>query len=104
MSKKIKRIPILNSVKVNSKITYEVLFADEIISGPDVLGEMRPNEKQIVLKNGQSERELQLTFLHENFHLMADENNLKLTEKQVRGLEKAFYKWLVTNDLAIVQI
>lgn len=104
MSKKIQRVPILNSVKVNSKVTYEVLFADEIISGPDVLGEMRPNEKQIVIKNGQTDREMQLTFLHEVWHLLSDENNLKLTETQVRGLEKAFYKWLVANNLAIVQI
>jgi hypothetical protein len=97
MSKKLKRVAIPNSVRITPKVTYEVLFSDEISSGPDIMGEMRPVEKQIIIKNGQSNTELVKTFIHELIHALSDENDVGMTETQVRKMETAVYKFLRLN-------
>lgn len=99
MSKKLKSITIPTSVRITPKVTYEVLFSDEISSGPDVLGEMRPVEKQIIIKNGQSNTEMAKTYIHEVLHAISDENDVKLTEQQVRKLENALWRFLRLNNL-----
>lgn len=99
MSKKLKSITIPTSVRITPKVTYEVLFSDEISSGPDVLGEMRPVEKQIIIKNGQSQTELVKTTIHEIIHAISDENDIGLTETQVRKLENAVYRVLRLNGV-----
>lgn len=86
--KLVKNIP--SSVEVAKGVTYEVLYSDTIISGEDVLGETRPTDKQIVLKNGQPNRELVLTTWHEAIHAFALEHDVPLTESEVRKFENAF--------------
>ncbi len=97
--KKVKTPVIPSKVRITAKVTYEVLFTDEFLAGPHLLGEMRPTEKQIVIKNGQSDTELAKTYIHELFHAISDENDIKLTEKQVRKLENAVYRFFRLNGI-----
>lgn len=92
-----KKVTLPSSFRFTPKITYEVLFADEIKNDPEVLGEMRPNERQIVIKNGQSNTEILKTVIHEIIHVLSDENEVGLTESQVRALELATYRFLRLN-------
>lgn len=82
------RNKIPSSVVVNKK-RYEVLWVDSF-ADPEVLGEKRVDPNQIVLKTGESDKETVLTFGHELLHAVADEYEAKLTETQVRKLEKGF--------------
>jgi hypothetical protein len=87
---------IPHKVEVGRKVEYEVMYSDTIKS-EDVLGEMRPKERLIILKNEQSSRETVLTLFHEFLHSVSEEHKSKLTESQVRSLEKAFpyfYKFI----------
>lgn len=97
MSRKLKKVAIPNSVRITADVAYEVLFSDEISSGPDIMGEMRPVEKQIIIKNGQSQTELVKTFIHEVIHALSDENDIRMTESQVRKMETAVYRFLRLN-------
>lgn len=97
MSKKIKKVNIPNLVRITPKISYEVLFTDLISENPDTLGEMRPDVKQIIIKNNQSSTELVKTFIHEVFHAISDEHGIGLTEAQVKGLELGVYRFLRLN-------
>lgn len=68
--------------------TYEVLFIDEFKS-PSTLGETRLEDKQIVLKNGQTPKELVKTYLHECLHAVSEEFDVGLTEQQILKMEEA---------------
>lgn len=86
-------------VRITSKVSYEVLFVDEF-PNPRTLGECRPNEKQIVLKNGQSDTEIYKSYVHELFHSFSFEYpGLNLTEKQVQKLEEAMYRYERLNNI-----
>lgn len=94
-----KNIP--NSTQVAGKKNYEVLYSDTIKDADDVLGETRFDPNQIVLKNGQSSREMVLTYWHEFLHAAAAEHEVPLTESEVRRLERAFpyfYRFFVTLE------
>lgn len=80
-----RRIP---SKVVIGDCTYEVLFIDEFKS-PSILGETRLEDKQIVLKNGQTPKELVKTYIHECLHAVSEEFDVNLTEQQVLKLEEA---------------
>lgn len=99
MSKKKLKDLIPPKVRITSKISYEVLFVDEF-TDPKCLGECRPTEKQIVLKNGQSDTEMYKSYLHELFHSFSFEYpGLNLTEKQVQKLEEAMYRYERLNKI-----
>jgi len=80
-----RRIP---SKVVIGNYTYEVLFIDEFKS-PSTLGETRLEDKQIVLKNGQTPKELVKTYLHECLHAVSEEFDVNLTEQQILKMEEA---------------
>ena len=80
-----RRIP--SKVLIGNTI-YEVLFIDEFKS-PSILGETRLEDKQIVLKNGQTPKELVKTYIHECLHAVSEEFDVNLTEQQVLKLEEA---------------
>ena len=93
------KTPILPShIRVTSKVTYEVLFTDTF-KDESVVGEMRKDARQIVIKNGQSNKELISTYIHEVLHVLSDENDVKLTESQVGKLELAIYRFLRLNGI-----
>lgn len=80
-----RRIP---SKVVIGDYAYEVLFIDEFKS-PSTLGETRLEDKQIVLKNGQTPKELVKTYLHECLHAVSEEFDVGLTEQQILKMEEA---------------
>jgi hypothetical protein len=80
-----KRIPSRVTIGNNS---YEILFIDEFNS-PSTLGETRLEDKQIVLKNGQTPKELVKTYLHECLHAISEEYDVGLTEQQILKLEES---------------
>lgn len=92
-----KRIPA--SVQLSRSRKYEVLHSEEIKSNQDVLGETRFDEKQVVLKTGQSDRELVHTYFHELIHVASFEYDANLTETQVRALEDSLYYVLKKNNI-----
>lgn len=94
--RKVKRPDIPQSIRVTPKVTYEIVYVDSF-KNPDVLGEMRPDIKQIAIKNGQSNTELIKTYIHELTHMISDENGIGLTERQVTKLEHALYRFLRLN-------
>lgn len=96
--KRVKKPNIPSSIRITPKLSYEILFTDSF-PNPDVLGEMRIDTKQIVIKNGQSNTELMRTYIHEIIHVLSDENDVKLTESQVTKLEQATYRFLRLNGL-----
>lgn len=90
---------IPSSVRITRDISYEILFVDEFVD-PRCLGECRPVEKQIVIKNGQSDTEMYKSYIHELFHAFSFEyEGMNLTEKQVRLLEEAFYRYERLNKI-----
>lgn len=85
-------------VRITNKINYEIVFIDDFID-PKVLGECRPNTKQIVLKKGLSNTLLLRTLLHESLHAIAMENDFELPESQVLNLEDGIFRFLKLNNL-----
>lgn len=93
----LKLIP--SSVRITSKVTYEIVFI-EAFPDPKQVGECRLGEhKQIVIKSGQSPTETFLTCLHEISHSLSDEYGIGLTESQVLKLERALFNILKLNKL-----
>lgn len=87
---------IPNRVRITSKVEYEVLFVEEFKDG-QTLGECRSDVKQIVINKNQSDTEARKTFIHETIHAIDSEEDIKLTEKQVRKLEDGIYRVLRLN-------
>lgn len=81
---------IPSKIQITPKVSYEILWTDAF-TDDKVVGETRFEQKQIVLKKGQSNKELILTLIHECFHAISFEYHISLTESQVQKLEKATY-------------
>lgn len=95
----VKNIP--HQVWIKAKTSFEVLFSDTIRTDDNVLGETRFDPRQIIIKNGQSNKEMIHTLWHEALHAISDETEANLTETQVRALEKAFpafYRFFIELD------
>lgn len=92
---------IPSKVRITRRIHYEVLWVQEFHNCPDTLGECRPNEKQIVLKVGQTPDQLLKTFIHEVFHAFKFEypSLKKLGHREIYGLELPIYNFLKLNKL-----
>lgn len=88
------------TVRITRNVSYEVLYTDDFVKDRKQVGEMRPDVKQIVIKNGQSDTETYKTFLHELFHALSNEYaGMNLTERQVQLLEEAFYRYERLNKI-----
>ena len=77
-------------IKTGHRRYWEVLEAYELGN----LGESRPNERQIVLAKDDKERSY--TLIHELIHCASFDEEIELTENQVRLLElwiKKFIKY-----------
>lgn len=95
--KKLKR-KIPHRVQIAKAAWYEVLYTDDFKDGT-TLGETRFEQRQIVIKNGQSPKMTVVTYLHECAHAFSAEHEINLTETQVLALEKAFYYMLKFNNI-----
>lgn len=87
-------------IKVGPRKYYEVLWVDEFPKDHELMGEMRPDSKQVVIRKGLGPKETVGTFFHEFLHAVSDENEVGLTERQVATLEKRFVEFkLFFGDL-----
>lgn len=89
-----KRIP--KKFKVGRK-TFKVIFINNV----DYLGLSDWNKNRIYLNKKQSKKELVHTYIHEIIHIMSDEYELKISEKQVQGLEKTLRFWIESGNIFI---
>lgn len=96
MSKKLLKL-IPSQIRIKSKIAYEVVWIDTF-EDSNILGMCRYDEKQIVLKKGQSNTETLKSFIHECYHAVSFESpKLQLTERQVLILEEETFRIFKLN-------
>lgn len=98
-----KRANLPTHLRVTRKRTYETLHVETFVN-PEILGETRFEPAQIVLKKGQSASEEVSTYLHEAYHAMCHEENIKLTETQVLKLEKATVRMFRLNPELLLEL
>lgn len=85
---------IPSRVQVNKSTWFEVLWVDEF-TDDNVLAEMRPDTKQIVIRKNQSPKETVKKYIHELTHMYADFNKIGLTETQVIEIEEKIVYYLL---------
>lgn len=90
------RIP--KSFKIGRK-TIKVKWIKEFPKDKKQVGESDHNLLEISLKLGESKKDTVHTFIHECLHMFSDEFNIKLTEKQVQGLEKTLQFWMKDGNI-----
>lgn len=78
-------------VKITSKVAYTVVWVSEF-EDETLVGQCDLDNKQILLKMGESDDETSWTFGHEILHAISHEYGLDLTERQVSGVERALMK------------
>jgi hypothetical protein len=93
----LKLIP--NIVRVTRNVSYEVLWNDEFPKDDNQLGECRGDVKQIVINKNQSPTETFKTYLHEALHAADFEEEIGLTEGQVRKLEDSLFRMAKLNGI-----
>lgn len=90
-----KTIP--TSIRIKSKIKYEVVWTDLIGGNEKTLAECRYDSKQIVIKNGQSDTDKLKAFIHEVFHAIEFEYRIPIPHKIIYLLEHAIFKIIKLN-------
>jgi Zn-dependent peptidase ImmA (M78 family) len=90
-TKLIKNIP--SRISVRNKDAYEVVFIKDFVNDKAQVGETRFTERQILLKENQTDKQKILTLFHEYLHAISAEYDADLTEKQVSQLEPTFHSF-----------
>jgi len=90
----VRKIP--SHIKIKNKVTYEVVTIKKF-KDDQTLGECRPETRQIVIKEGQSDKETIKCFLHEVMHCVAIERGIELSHKSIYELEDALYYLIFHN-------
>lgn len=62
------------------------------------MGECRFNQRQIAIKEGQSDKEMFKSMCHELLHSIAEERGIKISHKAIYQLEEAIYYVIFHND------
>lgn len=88
---------IPNKIRITQKITYEIVYQDEIKSDPDCIGLCDPNTKHIYIKNGLSKTGRIKCLLHEICHAIFDENEIKINHSEIYKIEESLFKFLKLN-------
>jgi Zn-dependent peptidase ImmA (M78 family) len=83
-------------IKIKNKCVYEIVHIDTF-KDPEVLGECRFQERQIVIKKGQSERQELQTLIHEILHAVCEERGIGVAHKDIYKLEHALEYLLRAN-------
>jgi Zn-dependent peptidase ImmA (M78 family) len=90
-----KRIP----TKVHiGKTPYEIVWIEAFHDGVTV-GETRYEQRQIVLKTGENDKETVLTYCHEILHAWSHESGADLTETQVAAMEELIPILIKTGNI-----
>lgn len=84
-------------IKIKNKVVYERVSVDSF-ADPDTLGECRFDQRQIAIKDGQSERQEMKTFIHELLHAVCEERGIKISHRAIYQLEDALFYLLFHND------
>ena len=82
-------------VRLTGKVAYEVVWTDGL--GKDTCGECRYDSKQIILKNGLSQRLTTQTFIHEVLHAVEFEYGIPIPHTIVTQLDEALERVLRLN-------
>lgn len=90
---------IPHRVRIKARVAYDVVYADVIQDDPDCLGLCDFENRQIIIKNGQSEKETLKTFAHELFHSWEHEFKITIKHKDIYLLEDAVFNFLTLNKL-----
>ena len=77
-------------IKIKNKCVYEIVHIDTF-RDPEVLGECRFSERQIVIKKGQTEKQEWKTICHEILHSICEERGIDISHKSIYQLEEALY-------------
>ena len=88
---------IPHSIRIKSKVKYEVVWSDLIQEDNKTLAMCRYEEKQIVIKNGQSETDNWKCFIHEVCHAIEFEYRIPIPHKIIYLLEDAIFKLIKLN-------
>lgn len=80
------------------KNTFTVEWTNTFENGKHV-GLSDWNKRVIYIKKGQSKKEQVHTYIHECIHIFSDEFDLKISEKQVIGLENTLTFWLKNGNI-----
>lgn len=80
------------------RTNFKVNFVDKFEDG-NYLGLSDWNKNSIYIKKNQTKKELVKTYIHECLHIFSDEFDLKLSEKQVQGLEKTLHFWISNGNI-----
>lgn len=87
---------IPSQIKIKNKVVYDIAHIDSF-KDKNQLGECRFNERLILIKRGQSERQEYKTFLHELLHAICHERGIDISHKAIYGLEGAIDYLLRAN-------
>ena len=90
-----KRIP--KSFNIGKK-EFKVYWLNEFPDKKQV-GESDWNNKLMQLKRDETYKDTVHTYIHECLHLFSDEFEIKLSEKQVQGLEKTLKYWVESGNI-----
>lgn len=85
------------SIKITKQTTFRVLWIDSFENKKQI-GECDYHTKQIVLKRGLDKWTLFWTFFHEIIHAISERRKLRITEKQVNGIEVGFSRIAELNN------
>ncbi len=88
---------IPHRVRIKSKVAYDIVFADVIQNDWECLGLCDYDNKQIIIKSGQSNMQQMKTFFHELGHAVSWENEIELKHKDIYKLENALYNLIKLN-------
>lgn len=81
------------------KNTFKVQWVEEFPKDKDQIGESDYNNKVISIIKDRSYKQTVYTYIHEVIHIFSDEFELKISEKQVQGLEKTLHFWLKNGNI-----
>lgn len=90
-----KKIP--SSIRLKSKVKYEVVWAEIIGDNENTLAECRYESRQILIKIGQSETDNWKAFIHEVIHALEFEYRIPIPHKITYLLEEAVFKMIKLN-------
>src|SRR5438132_671713 len=97
MKQLLKLIP--SSVRIKKDVSYEVVWLEKF-PNLTLVGDFLLENNQIVIKKGESPTETFKTYLHECIHAVSlEDENLNLTEKQVRILEDELFRVMKLNKI-----
>lgn len=91
----VERLPHVVKVRKNQ---YPICWIEKF-PDPQLLGITEFEQRKIILKTGQTNKNCVKTYLHEVVHAFSHEFDIGLTESQVKKIELALYWVLLPGNL-----